>query len=80
MARRATLIVIVVIAVFAFLFLVPVVNTGNYPNFGCPANGECRAYPDYASISYRIFSIGGVWMGGGYIGGAFVPEHFVVLF
>ena len=62
---RKTLVVVIVVAALAFLFLAPVVYVQPQGVFhGCPPNG-CN-FPMYGSVTYWAFSVGGVWMDRGY--------------
>lgn len=64
---RKTLIVVIVVATLAFLFIVPVVYVQPQGFLLCPIHG-CDFYsvPRYGSVTYSTFNLGGVWTDGGY--------------
>lgn len=64
--NRGTTVGVVLLGLFAFLFFVSVVYVEPHGIFRCPASG-CT-FPDYASVTYWTFNIGGVWM-----------EHFTLI-
>jgi hypothetical protein len=61
---RRTLLVVIVVAALAFLFLAPVVYVQPQGVFLCSGNG-CN-FPMYGSVTYWAFNVGGVWMDRGY--------------
>ncbi len=62
--RMRFLLLIIILALDAFLFLAPVLYVQPQGVFFCPLNG-CN-FPRYGSVTYWAFKVGGVWMDRGY--------------
>lgn len=71
MKRRSKAAVVAIVAVFAFAFLAPVmqvtfvIRPGYCPS---PLSWGCMGFYDrgYGSITYRLFGVGGTYMGSGF--------------
>jgi len=62
--RLRLFLLILLCAIDAFLFLVPVMYVHPQGVFHCPLGG-CN-FPRYGSVTYWAFRVGGVWMDKGY--------------
>ena len=69
--RRSKVAVVVIVAVFAFVFLAPVIQVtfvlrpGNCPSL---SSWGCMGFYDqgYGSFIYRLFGVGGTYLGSGF--------------